>query len=157
MKHRIILNTLEIFIIVLIFQSMTIAQPQDRPMPPEGGPQRPEKIINDLKKELNLTSEQEAKIRKIFDSQSKEMKELFESDKKARETMLEEMEKERDAMHEKMENQRKETDAKISAVLTDEQKKKFEELQKKHSQQPPRMLEPENDRPMREECPNHQE
>jgi protein CpxP len=157
MKHRIILKTLAMFIIALVFQSLTIAQPQDRPMPPKGGPMPLEKIMNDLKKELKLTSEQEAKIQKIFDAQSEEMKEMFEPEKKALEVQREEMKNEHEAMREKMKKQRKKTDAKISAVLTDEQKKKFEELQKKHSQRPRRMPEPENDRPIREECPDRNE
>jgi Spy/CpxP family protein refolding chaperone len=120
MKHSIILKTLAIFIVAFICQSFTIAQPKDRPMP-----QR--EFVKELKKELNLTSDQETKIQKIFDTQNEEMK------------------KERDAMREKMEKQRKETDAKISTVLTDDQKKKYEELQKKHSQRPPRMPKPENE------------
>ena len=157
MKHRIILKTLEFFIVAFICQSFTIAQPKDHPMPPMPGPVPPEEIVKDLKKELNLTSEQEAKIQKIFETQSEEMERMFESAKKERELKCEEMKKEHEAMREKMEKQRKETDTKISAVLTDEQKKNFEELQKKHSQKPPRMPKPENenDQPMREECPDH--
>ena len=42
MKHRIILKTLTVFIIAFIFQSLTIAQPQGRPMPPKGGPMLPD-------------------------------------------------------------------------------------------------------------------
>ena len=156
MKHRTILKTLAIYIIAFICQSFTIAQPKDRPMP---CPVPPEEIVKDLKKELNLTSEQEAKIQKIFESQSEEMERMFESAKKERELKREEMKKEHEATREKIEKQRKETDAKISAVLTDEQKKKFEERQKNHSQRQPRMPKPENenDQSMHEECPDHQE
>jgi Spy/CpxP family protein refolding chaperone len=129
-------------------------------IPPEDQPPLPpEEFVKELKKELNFTSDQETKIQKILEAQSEEVKKMFESAKKDREAKREEMKKEREAMHEKMEKQRKETDAKISAVLTDNQKKKYEELQKKNSQRPPRMPKPENeqDRPMHEECPDRNE
>jgi Spy/CpxP family protein refolding chaperone len=128
MKYRIIITALIISIGALICSSFSFAQPQDHQMLPRGGPMPREEFVKDLKKELNLTREQEADIQKIFDAQRETMEKL-----------------------------RKETDAKISAVLTEEQKKKFEELQKNRSQKPPRMPRPENeqDRPMREGCPDH--
>lgn len=42
------------------------------------------------------------------------------------------------------------TNAKISAVLTEAQKKKFEKIQKEHSQRFPHMPGPEDDLPMKD-------
>jgi periplasmic protein CpxP/Spy len=139
MKQRFKIAACLLSISVLIFSSFSMAQPQSRPMPLKGGPMSPEKRTKELKKELNLSSEQEKKILNIFAAQDDEMMKMIESEMNARELKREEMDKDRDAMHEKMEQQRKDMDAKISAVLTDEQKKKFEEFYKNHAQQPPRM------------------
>jgi Spy/CpxP family protein refolding chaperone len=119
-------------------------------------PLPPEEFIGELKRKLNLTSEQEAKIQKIFDIQNDEMKKTFESEKITQKEISGEMNEEHTPMREKLDNQRKEIDTKISAVLTDEQKKKFGELQNRHPQ-PPGTPGPDNDRPMRDERPDHQE
>jgi len=118
-----------------------------------------EGFVKELKKELNLTNEQESKIQKIFDAQSEEIEKKVKLSKKDKKIKREEMKKEHNTMREKMEKQRKETDAKISAVLTDEQKKKFEELQKKHSQMPPREERPDckRSKPTGDECPHRNE
>jgi periplasmic protein CpxP/Spy len=127
MKYRIMITALIMSIGALICSSFSFAQPQDHQMPPRGGPMPREQFLKDLKKKLNLTSEQEQKIQQIFIAQS------------------EEIDKERNAMREKMEKQRKETDEKISAVLTDEQKKKYKELKREHTQRPPRMRKSEGE------------
>jgi periplasmic protein CpxP/Spy len=127
MKYRIIITALIMSIGALICSSFSFAQPQDHQMPLRGGPMPREEFLKDLKKKLNLTSEQEQKIQNIFNAQS------------------EEIDKERNAMREKMEKQRKETDAQISAVLTDEQKKKYKELKREHAQRPPRMRKSEGE------------
>ena len=156
MKYRLMFTALLLNINLVLFASFSFAQPHDRPMPPPPGIMPLEEIIKDLKKELNLTDEQETKIKSVFEAQRIEMKKTFEAERKAREARYEKMDAERNAMREKMEKQRKDTDAKISVILTDEQKKKFEELLKKHTRRLPHMQrqEGENDMPMPEECPD---
>jgi periplasmic protein CpxP/Spy len=147
MKKHIKILSITAIVCALGFQISIHAQPQDpRPMPPKGVRMPPREFIEVLKQELNLTGEQESKIQKIMDTQAVEMKKMFEAEKM-----------ERDAMRKKMEKQRKETEVKISGVLTEEQNKKYEEMQKKHPQRPPRPRRPEggNDRFMYEECPDN--
>jgi Spy/CpxP family protein refolding chaperone len=157
MKSRRKFTAFLVLIGVCLFSSFSLAQPRDRPVPPPRRPMPPEELLKDMRKELNLTSEQETKIRKIMEAQREETKKIFESDRKAREERMEQMEKEREAMRVKMEKQWKETDVKISEVLTDEQKKKFEEFQKKRSEMPSRgeWRHMERDEPMPDECPDH--
>jgi periplasmic protein CpxP/Spy len=132
---------------MILLQSFALAQPEGKPRPPKGGPMPPEEMIKELKKELNLTSDQEAKIKKIFESQKIEM-----------DKMMDAVKKEREAIREKMEQQRKEIGAKISAILSEEQKKKYEELQKKHFRKmPPRDHGDGEEAPMPPPCPDHQE
>lgn len=156
MNHRMIITALVMGFGALMVSSFSFSQPEGRPMPPNEGPVSPEQRVKELKKELNLTDKQEGNIQRIFEAQNKEMKELFESEMKARDAKREEMKAERDALCKKIEKQRKDTDAKISAILTDEQKKKFKELQKNHDQRPPRKRRHggENNMPMPEECPD---
>jgi Spy/CpxP family protein refolding chaperone len=166
MKHNIFGKLFIVLFVILFCHLFANAQPKDRQMPSKGGSMPPDGMMKELKKELNLTGEQEAKIQKIFDGQEDDMDKSFELEKQKhdakREEMKkqrEEMKKDRDAMREKMDKQRKETDAKIAAVLTDTQKKKFEDLQKKHSDMPPpdERRDGKRGRPMGEECPDHQE
>jgi Spy/CpxP family protein refolding chaperone len=122
MKQHYIRNTFAVCLIGLLCLSVAFAQPMDHPRPPHGGPMSPKRMVKELKKELNLTDEQATKIQKIFEAQREEMKKMFEAS-----------EEERGAMHEKMDKQLEKTNAKISAVLTEEQKKEFEKMQKERS------------------------
>jgi Spy/CpxP family protein refolding chaperone len=79
----------------------------------------PEERTAQLKKELSLTEEQAAKVRTILDEAQKESQKLFESSRG-----------DRAAMREMMMKKAEETDEKISALLNQEQKVKFAELQK---------------------------
>jgi Spy/CpxP family protein refolding chaperone len=133
MKQHYIRNTFAVCLIGLLCLSVAIAQPMDHPLPPHGGPMSSMRMV----KELNLTDEQATKIQKIFEAQREEMKKMFEA-----------AEEEREAMHEKMDKQFEKTNAKISAVLTEEQKEKFKKIQKERSQRPPHMPGPEDDLPM---------
>jgi Spy/CpxP family protein refolding chaperone len=145
MKHRFLIAAGVVWIFALTVPLFSFAQPQDRPMAPPGDPRSPEKMVIELKKYLKLSGEQEQKILKILEAQDDEMMTIVESEMKARESRREEIEKSRDAMREKMNLQRKETDAKISAVLTIEQQKKYDKFQKNHAHRPPRMQRPEYD------------
>lgn len=92
---------------------MACAQPMDA-QERRGGPRRmdPEQISERLDKELDLTDEQEAKITAIY-------KEFFGQQPQERPS--------REEMRTKM----KEMNEKIKAVLNDDQKKKFDEMQQK--------------------------
>jgi Spy/CpxP family protein refolding chaperone len=138
MKMHLLRNIIAAYLIGLVCLSVSFAQHRDHLRPPKGGSMPPEEFVKELKKKLNLTNEQEAKIQKIVDAQQEEMKKTFKASKKEHEARREEMEKERDAIREKMNKQRKETNENISSVLTEEQKKKFEEMQKEQPQRPPR-------------------
>ncbi len=143
------LNIIKIIIMilsisVLMVPALSFAQPEDYPpppgfhMPPHDGPMPLKIFLSELKDRLNLTDDQTAKIQKIFDAQHQEM-----------EKMIDSLENQRQEMFKKIEQQRKQTDEKISALLSDEQKKKFEEMQKHHRHIPRPM-----ERPMHEECPD---
>ena len=115
--------------------STTLAQPDALPLPPgghhpnHGGPMPPPDLSKDLKEKLNLTDDQSAKVKRIFDDQHKQVKGILDS--------LEEV---RTALTNKIEQLQKESNDKISALLNDEQKKKFEEMLKKrprHCERPP--------------------
>ena len=134
MHFRNICRALVLGVATLLVVSCIQAQPHGGLMPPPGGgPFSPKKLLRELKKELNLTLDQEAKLQKIFDEQQKQMDQMFDL-----------MEQQREEMFEKMEQQRKQTDEKIVTLLTEEQKKKFGELQKKRSRRfehPPEPME----------------
>lgn len=159
MRHSYLTKMLTMVIVTLMFQLVVFAQPKDRPMPPTGGHVPPDEFIKELKKELNLTSEQEDKIQRILNSQQAEMNKMFEAEKQKQEIKREEMKKEHDTMREQMEKQRKEIDAQMTSVLTKEQAKKFEEMQKKHSEMPPPRERQggREGKPIHEGCPDHRE
>lgn len=76
-----------------------------------------EKCIKQLSKDLTLTKEQEAGITKIFDDGWAEM------------------EKEKEAMKAKMDAMHESNETKIKALLTDEQKKIFDEKKKQRMEE----------------------
>lgn len=74
--------------------------------------------LNELTKDLNLTPEQQAKIKDIFIKSKQETKKVLEEAKaKVKEIKVE--------SHEE-----------IKALLTEEQKQKFQEIRKKHETAP---------------------
>jgi len=94
------------------------------PQRPEGGGQRPGGGAGrrDPYAALNLTDDQKKKVTAIQDAQRTEMRKLFSGGN-------------REGMREKMTAMREKTNKQIEAILTDEQKKKFKEMQ---SQRPTR-------------------
>ncbi|MBI2428025.1 MAG: hypothetical protein HYV29_04395 [Ignavibacteriales bacterium] len=82
-----------------------------------------EERVANLKKELTLTDEQAAKVTAI----------LKESEKK-REAAFDKSGDDREARRAQMTALMEETDTKIAALLTKEQKKKYEELKKERRQ-----------------------
>lgn len=136
MSHSSIPNIALMFVAVLFLQSFAFAQSEHRPPPPPmGGQMPPGDPVKEMKRVLQLTDEQTAKIEKIFDSQ-----------RDAMEKMMDASDAEREAMRASMEKSRKETDEKISNILTEKQRQKFLEMKKKHQQRrPERMPEPDHE------------
>ncbi|MFN3134225.1 MAG: Spy/CpxP family protein refolding chaperone [Candidatus Kryptonium sp.] len=97
-----------------IFISFTLSQDRSRGY---GG------FLERLKQELNLTTEQVAKIQKILDSAQKQAEIDREKYQGNREAMMK-------AMRERWEK----IDKEIEAVLTKEQKKKYEVIKKERAQ-----------------------
>ena len=101
-----------------------------------GGPPNPQEQVKRLTKALNLTEDQQTQLKQIFADQEK-------SREQDREAMQNASPEERRAHFEQT---RQQMDAKIEAILTDAQKKKFSEMQANmkqrmhgegHGQQPP--------------------
>ena len=102
---------------------------QDEARPHHGGrhgKHNPEERIAHLKEKLNLTSEQETKIRDIFKAEGDKMREEREANKGNRPNP--------DERRKKMEERRERVDAAIKGVLTPEQQTKWEEMKKKREE-----------------------
>jgi protein CpxP len=81
---------------------------------------KPEERVKQLDEKLKLSDDQKTKLTTVFTEQAETMKK-----------MREEMQGgDRDAMREKMQKMRADNDAKVTAVLTDDQKKTYETWQK---------------------------
>jgi len=81
---------------------------------------KPEDRVKQLDEKLKLSDDQKTKLTAVFTEQAETMKK-----------MREEMQGgDRDAMREKMQKMRADNDAKVNAVLTDDQKKTYETWQK---------------------------
>jgi periplasmic protein CpxP/Spy len=118
-------------------QSQEGPPPQGEHRMRHGGPPNPQEQVKRLAKELNLTADQQTQLKQIFADQEK-------SREQDREAMQNASPEERRAHFEQT---RQQVDAKIEAILTDAQKKKFADMRahmKQHrmhgegeSQQPP--------------------
>jgi len=82
---------------------------------------KPEERVKQLDEKLKLSDDQKTKLTAVFTEQAETMKK-----------MRDEMQGggDRDAMREKMQKMRADNDAKVTAVLTDDQKKAYESWQK---------------------------
>ncbi len=85
---------------------------------PRGGAMDGEQYLEMLKERLNLTAEQEEKLKTVFEEQRKKMQQA-----------REEAGGDFSAMRETISKLRAETDEKVTAVLDDQQKKEYEKLQ----------------------------
>ena len=113
------------------------AQPQGRG--PRPGNMNPETMIEHriamLDKQLQLTPEQKTAIAAIYTEQAEQMKaQMQQKFDKKEQPKPEEMK----AHHEQMKASQAEVDAKGAAVLTAEQKEKYEQLQAEHEKRGPR-------------------
>lgn len=86
--------------------------------PPGGGPGMEARRLEMLTKRLSLTTDQQAQVKAILDDNQKQMQALRDDSSTSREEK-----------RPKMMELRKATDEKIRAVLTDEQKTKFDAMQ----------------------------
>ena len=114
------------------------AQPQGRgPRGPQG--MDPGKMIEHrvamLDKQLQLTPDQKKAIAAIYTEQADQMKAQMQQKRDNKEQPKPE---EMKARHEEMRAHQAEVDAKVAAVLTAEQKEKYEQLQAEHEKRGPR-------------------
>jgi Spy/CpxP family protein refolding chaperone len=113
-----------LFVAVLVCTIALGIQAYGQEGPPPGGPgghrQRPsaEEQTSRLTKALSLTEEQQGKVKAILEEQHQEMGKLREDSSVAPEDRFSKMRELREKAH-----------AQIKEVLTDEQKKKFEEME----------------------------
>lgn len=106
--------------------SAAIAQDQSAPPPPQqgGGPGHrgmdPDAQLKHMTKALDLTSDQQAQIKPILQSQHDQMQSLHEDQSLSREDRMSKMK----SIHE-------DSQSKIEAVLNDTQKQKYEAMQER--------------------------
>jgi len=81
---------------------------------------KPEDRVKQLDEKLKLSDDQKTKLTAVYTEQAETMKKMREEMKDG----------DRDAMREKMQKMRADTDAKVTAVLTDDQKKTYQDWQK---------------------------
>lgn len=107
-----------------------LAQPQDQQNDPQQGNQQhyrhgprgadPQQMVNRLSKRLNLSSDQQQKLLPIFTNQQQQMQSLRQDTSLSREDRMTKMK----SIHE-------DTNNKINAILNDEQKQKYADMQQK--------------------------
>jgi len=88
------------------------------------GPRDPAQMVQRLTQDLNLTSDQQAKILTTLQDQQKQMQ-----------TLRDDTTLSQDDKHAKMMDLRKTTMTQIRSVLTEDQQKKFDEMQQKREQE----------------------
>eukprot|EP01132_Coremiostelium_polycephalum_P015207 gene15207-18386_t len=99
----------------LLFSVITFANAQDGGRKMADPAERAKRSTDRLAEKLNLNEDQKAKVLAIFTDQATQMGKIREESKG-----------DRDAMKTKVEALTADTDGKISAVLTDDQKKQYE-------------------------------
>lgn len=111
---------------VLALGVCAYAQDQENPPPPQGqwghGPHRmdPDRELQHLTRELNLSSDQQSQIKPLLVDQQQKMQALFQDESLAQEDR-----------HAKAKSISDDTHSKIEALLTDEQKPKYEAMQQR--------------------------
>src|ERR1700722_5543083 len=115
--------------IAMMLSLSAFAQTGDTGGPPPGGPppdggrrpmMNPAEQLNRLDKELNLTDDQKSKIQPILEDQQKQMQQVMADSSSSLQDKMPKMRE----IHESF-------SAKISDVLNDPQKTKFDEMEKK--------------------------
>lgn len=114
-----------VFVITLLVAVGVQAQDRKEKIKNATPEERVEKRTEKISEKLGLDETQKKKVKEIFEAQEKE-------NKAEREAMKAEREKARAAMKESMKKQHEELKAKLKPVLTAEQFKKWEALQKEN-------------------------
>ncbi|WP_316792496.1 Spy/CpxP family protein refolding chaperone [Pedobacter frigoris] len=120
----------------LLFSVITFAQAQDGQGQRQGGrgmgtpEERAKRQVDNLTEKLKLTEDQKTKVTAIYAEQGASMKKLREEANGDRDAMMASMTKLNDA-----------TDAKINALLTDDQKKAFTTLKEERKEQQKKRME----------------
>lgn len=104
--------------ITLVFSINLVAQPADPPKPVPV-----DKQVSFLKTKLNLTADQEKKVREILEKAEKE-----------REALNDQMKQAKEETKKQVSDRRKGTNDEIEAVLTPEQKKEWEAIKEKRKE-----------------------
>lgn len=111
------------------YQHRAPGGPGGKRMSPE---ERITKQMERFSKKLELTEEQQTKVKAVLEAQAAEMQTQMESMREQMgddpEAMHEQMEANRDAMHEQMEARMEKNDAQIKALLTEDQKVLYDEM-----------------------------
>lgn len=124
---------------IALLGGATMSMAQDRPR--KGERPDPEKRMEQMIKDLGLDEKQAAEFKAVMDEMRPAKAEMKQ---KKDEAKKEEMKKQR----EEMEAKRKEMDAKIKTILTEEQYKKYQEMQKRRGpHKGPRGPRPDGPRP----------
>ncbi|HEX6547038.1 MAG TPA: hypothetical protein VF023_12070 [Bryobacteraceae bacterium] len=110
-----------------------LAQPQDQQSDQQQNDQHPhrrgrrgarnadpQQMVNRLSKRLNLTSDQQQKLLPIFTDQQQQMKSLWQDNSLSRDDRMTKMK----SIHE-------DTNNKVNAILNEEQKQKYADMQQK--------------------------
>jgi Spy/CpxP family protein refolding chaperone len=100
--------------------SVALAEPQQQSGPHEKGPGHRMEMLS---KRLNLTADQQAKLAPIFTERRAQVRAILQDSSLSREDRMA-----------KMQTIRKDSNAKIEALLTDEQKQNYEQLQQQMRQ-----------------------
>lgn len=109
---------------MLALGACAYAQEQNTPPPPQGqwghGRMDPDRALQHLTEALNLSSDQQSQIKPLLVEQQQKMQALFQDQSVAPEDR-----------RAKAKSISEDTHSKIAAILTDEQKQKFEAMQQK--------------------------
>lgn len=118
------MKTLKYLLLLLAFATPAALLAQDNP-PPAGGPGQMahhmpsvDDQLNHLSSKLNLTDDQKTQIKPILQDQQDQMAALMSNNSASREET-----------HAKMRDIHEKSNAKIRAILTDDQKAKFDKMQ----------------------------
>lgn len=128
-------------IIALLAVATMSAQPQGRQHHAKGG-MNPEKMIEHrvamLDKALSLTPDQKMAIAALYTEQSQKMRAEMQQMRAEKQGKEKPKPEDMQARREAMKAEQQAVDAKVEALLTDEQKTKFEEIRANHNERGPR-------------------
>ncbi len=94
--------------------------------PPHRMPMSPDQRLQHMTKMLNLTADQQAKIKPVLESESQQMEALHQD------TSLSQQDR-----HSKMQSIRETSDSQIKSILTADQQAKWAQMQSRRMQPPP--------------------